>query len=216
VSSLKILAETETWLVLDKPAGLSVHNESPNVLTLLKERDPKFEYHLAHRLDQETSGVLLVAKNAKTAGILSEALQGSSTEKRYVAILRGALKTPNADWAWDLSDKAEGRKNPQGLAKDRKNCRTLITVLKSNAYFSLVECEILTGRQHQIRKHAALAKHPLVGDGRYNDPKYNQRMAETYGSPRMFLHARELRILIDGTDHVFEAPLPPEFAALLP
>jgi RluA family pseudouridine synthase len=213
--SLKILAETETWLVVDKPAGLSVHNESPNVLTLLKERDSRCDYHLVHRLDQETSGVLLIAKRPDVAARFMDALAAGSSEKYYVAVLRGKMKTENADWTWALTDKAEGRKNPQGMSKDRKPCRTLVKVLNSSDYLSLVECQILTGRQHQVRKHAALAKHAIVGDRRYNDPKYNERIAELYKTERMFLHARSLKIFIDGQMQMFTAEVPGEFLRMV-
>jgi tRNA pseudouridine65 synthase len=213
--NFKVIKETGEWIVIDKPAGLSVHNDKINVLTLLQKRNPRVDFHLVHRLDQETSGVLLVAKDAEVAATLSEEMRQDSTEKRYQAVLRGKMKTESADWKWSLSDKAEGRKNPQGLSKDRKDCETLVKVIKSNDYFTLVECEILTGRQHQIRKHAAIAKHAIVGDKRYNDPTYNERMAGIYGTERMFLHASELKIEINGKEQVFKAELPREFTALL-
>jgi len=212
---IQVLHETSTWMVIDKPAGLSVHNEKENVLSVLHKKNPRLQLHPVHRLDQETSGILLLAKDAEVAATLSEALQQESTHKKYQAVLRGVMKTENATWDWQLSDKAEGRKNPQGLSKDRKDCRTLVKVLRKNDYFTLVECEILTGRQHQIRKHAALAKHAIVGDKRYNDPKYNERMAELYKTERMFLHAAELKIKLNGKEWAFTSPLPKEFSNLL-
>lgn len=214
---LKILQESADWLVIDKPVGLSVHNEKVNVLTLLTQvkRNPNLSFHPVHRLDAETSGVLLVAKDAEVAAKLAEEMQKESCEKKYVALLRGEMEKDTAVWDQKLSDKAEGRKNPQGLLKDRKNCETRVRVVEKTKYFTLVECEILTGRQHQIRKHAALAKHAIVGDHRYNDPKYNERIESIYGTDRMFLHANELRLRISGREVVFTAPLPAEFKALL-
>lgn len=213
---LKILQESADWLVIDKPVGLSVHNEKVNVLTLLTQikRNPNLSFHAVHRLDAETSGVLLVAKDAEVAAKLSEEMQKDS-RKLYQAVLRGEMKEDETSWDWKLSDKAEGRKNPQGLLKDRKDCETLVRVIEKNKYFTLAECEILTGRQHQIRKHSALAKHAIVGDARYNDPKYNERIAGIYDTDRMFLHAAELRMRIDGREQVFKAPLPAEFKALM-
>lgn len=217
MKSLKILQESADWLVVDKPVGLSVHNDKMNVLTLLHElkRNPNLSFHAVHRLDAETSGVLLVAKDAEIAAKLAEEMQKDSCHKTYHALLRGEMKEDSVHWDWKLSDKAEGRKNPQGLSKDRKNCETLARVVEKNKYFSLVECEILTGRQHQIRKHAAIAKHAIVGDPRYNEPKYNERIAGLYGTDRMFLHASELRLHIAGREMVFHSPLPAEFRALL-
>ncbi|MNL43006.1 Ribosomal large subunit pseudouridine synthase C [compost metagenome] len=74
--------------------------------------------------------------------------------------------------------------------------------------------QLLTGRQHQIRKHAAIAKHAIVGDPRYNDPKYNSKMAQFYQNDRMFLHARKLQITIEGRLQTFETELPLDFKAL--
>jgi len=217
MKNLKILQESADWLVIDKPVGLSVHNEKVNVLTVLTQikRNPNLSFHPVHRLDAETSGVLLVAKDAEIAAKLSEEMQKDSCHKKYVALLRGEMDKDNAVWDWKLSDKAEGRKNPQGLLKDRKNCITNVKVVEKTKYFTLAECEILTGRQHQIRKHAALAKHAIVGDHRYNDPKYNERIAGIYGTERMFLHASELRMRISGREVIFTAPLPADFKALL-
>lgn len=216
MSPLKILHETSEWLVVDKPAGLSVHNATPNVLTLLQQERPGVSLHLVHRLDQETSGVLLLAKNPKMAAQLMEVMNQNSTSKKYQAVLRGKMKEISASWQWALTDKAEGRKNPQGISKDRKPCTTLVKTLQSNDYFTWVECEILTGRQHQIRKHSAIAKHAIVGDSRYNDPKYNERIAGLYNTTRMFLHAFELKITIDKREWVFQSPPPPEFKTLFP
>lgn len=215
--NLKILQESADWLVIDKPVGLSVHNEKVNVLTVLTQvkRNPNLSFHPVHRLDAETSGVLLVAKDAEVAAKLSEEMQKDSCHKKYVALLRGEMEKDAVVWDQKLSDKAEGRKNPQGLLKDRKTCETHVKVLEKTKYFSLVECEIRTGRQHQIRKHAALAKHAIVGDHRYNDPKYNERIASIYDTDRMFLHASELRLRIAGREVVFKAPLPLDFKVLL-
>lgn len=217
MKTIKILQESADWLIVDKPVGLSVHNEKVNVLTLLQQakRNPNLSFHAVHRLDAETSGVLLVAKDAEVAAKLAEEMQKENCHKLYQAILRGELDKDEVLWDWKLSDKAEGRKNPQGLSRDRKDCQTAAKVLQKTKYFTLVECEIMTGRQHQIRKHAAIAKHPIVGDHRYNEPKYNERIAGIYGTDRMFLHASELKMKISGREMVFTSPLPAEFKALL-
>ena len=123
--------------------------------------------------------------------------------KTYRALLRGGWKDKDLALTWDLplSDKAEGRKNPQGKASDRKNCITHVQVVRTNQYFTEVLCEIKTGRQHQIRKHAALAKHAILGDTRYNDDSYNEKMGKMYKTSRMFLHAEELKFNFQGKDY---------------
>lgn len=213
---IPIVEKSKNWVVIDKPSGVSVHNEGLDVRVLLKKQLTPGTYHdiyPVHRLDKETSGLLVVALEQETAANLSEQFQTHKVEKTYFALLRGEMpvSTDWQEWATPISDKAEGRKNPQGLLKDRIEARTLYKVKESNKYFSLVEVRLLTGRQHQIRKHAALARHAIVGDTRYGDQKYNERMAHIYQTDRMFLHAARLTILMNGYKHSFEAPLPLEF-----
>lgn len=214
--TLAIVFQGHDWLIINKPAGVSVHNDIGDVRTLLKKQLPPGSFediYPVHRLDKETSGLLLLATQAKTAAALAEQFQNHKTEKIYFAILRGTLPVADQwlEWSMPLSDKAEGRRNPQGMTRDRVEAKTRYRVVKSNKYFSLIEVELLTGRQHQIRKHAVLAKHQIVGDTRYGDAKYNARIAEMYKTNRMFLHAARLSLEIEGKLHTFEAPLPPEF-----
>lgn len=218
--NLPIIAHGPSWLVINKPSGVSVHNDPQDVVQLLRKqlKAGTFEdIHPVHRLDKETSGLLLIALNAKAAKDLAEKFQARDCKKIYFALLRGSIPPSELWQSWNqpISDKAEGRKNPQGLAKDRVEAHTDFHVVKSSKYFSLIEVKLMTGRQHQIRKHSALAKHSIVGDARYGDPKYNERMADLYGTERMFLHAARLKISIDGQEHVFEAPLPEDFEKLL-
>jgi tRNA pseudouridine65 synthase len=216
--TIQILSETKDYLVINKPAGVTVHNDPNDVRALLSRqlKNIKMENIFpVHRLDKETSGVLLLALNSTTAKNLATAFQEKTCQKTYVAVLRGTGLAANGVWNQPISDKAEGWKNPQGLSKDRVEAQTRFRVLQENNYFSLIEAEILTGRQHQIRKHATLSKHAIVGDTRYGEKKYNDRMSEMYKTSRMFLHALRLKIPIDGKEHVFEAPLPEEFSVLV-
>lgn len=217
---LPVIKKSKAWMVINKPSGVSVHNEANDVVNLLKKQLPPDSYtdiHPVHRLDKETSGLLLIALEKTTAAALAEQFQARQSEKFYFAVLRGPMTVCEEwqEWSFPITDKAEGRKNPQGLAKDRIEAKSLYRVKKSNKFFSLVEVKLLTGRQHQIRKHAAIAKHAIVGDSRYGDPKYNEKMAKIYDTDRMFLHAFRLSIVIDGKTETFEAPLPEEFEKLL-
>lgn len=214
-----ILAEGLDWLAIHKPAGVSVHNDPQDVLHLLKKQltDAKYQnMHLAHRLDKETSGVLLLALNPSRAKDLAEIFQRRDCVKIYHAALRGPLPPSEnwQNWSWPLTDKAEGRQNPQGISKDRVEAQTKYRVVKASKFLTLVEVELLTGRQHQIRKHAAIAKHAIVGDPRYNENKYNDRMAHIYGTDRMFLHASSLSFVLDNKKVELHAPLPLEFEKL--
>ena len=217
---LPILAQGTSWIVINKPVGVSVHNDPQDVCALLRQqlKPGTFEdLFLVHRLDKETSGVLILALNSKAAKELAEQFQSKTCEKIYTAILRGTLKISDKtsseweSWTKPISDKAEGRKNPQGASKDRISARTDYRLIKSSQYLSMIEVKLFTGRQHQIRKHSAMDNHSIVGDSRYGDSKYNSRMSDIYGTDRMFLHARSLKIFIEGSEHLFEAPIPKEF-----
>ncbi|MBV2168060.1 MAG: RNA pseudouridine synthase [Bdellovibrio sp.] len=216
---LPVVEKSKHWLIINKPTGISVHNEAGDVRSILKKQLHPGTFHdiyPVHRLDKETSGLLVVATEQEAAASLSEQFQNHKAEKMYYAVLRGPMDVSDEwqEWAFPISDKAEGRKNPQGLLKDRIEAKTLYRVLESNKFFSLVELRLLTGRQHQIRKHSALAKHAIVGDPRYNDPTYNSKMAKIYGNDRMYLHAFRLTLPIGGRVQTFETPVPPDFKKL--
>ncbi|WP_413586961.1 RluA family pseudouridine synthase [Bdellovibrio sp. HCB274] len=211
MNSLEIIARGDGWLVINKPPGTSVHNDPRDVCHLLEKQliPGSFEgIHPVHRLDKETSGLLVIALNTRMAKQLAEQFQARTCEKYYYALLRGSMPVSEEwqHWNTPITDKAEGRSNPQGLSKDRVEARTDFKVIKSDQYTSLIEVRLYTGRQHQIRKHSALAKHGILGDARYGDPKFNKRIAEIYKTDRMFLHAGKLKITIDGKEHTFEAP----------
>jgi len=192
---IPVLLETSEIIAVDKPVSISVHNnEDPlNLLKLLKSRFGG-ELYPIHRLDKETSGIQLFAKSSEAAKNWSHEFQTKNVVKIYCGITKGIFQKTEGVWLDSLTDKSEGRKNPQGNPRDRIACETRYRVLKNNRFFSFLEFNLITGRQHQIRKHSALQNHPLLGDPRYNDPKYNQKMANIYRTERMFLHCQEIEI----------------------
>lgn len=195
--------ENESFIVLFKPQGVSTHNQSPSLLDYLQQN--KKPEHFINRLDAETSGLVLIAKNEKLHDLLRQSLEIGS--KKYRALLRGSLDSETGAqiiWSWPISDKAEGRRNPQGESTHRKESLTQVRLIRKNKYFSEVEIILKTGRQHQIRKHSSLAKHALVGDSRYNDPKYNQKINEIYNDPRMQLEAESLQFTFEKKNYSFE------------
>lgn len=212
-SEVPVIFKTDSWMAVNKPGGLSVHNSEDlqNLIELLKIQTRQNRIFPAHRLDKETSGVQVVAFNEKTARELAEEFQDRNVEKFYVGVLRGELPNDGQSWNLPLTDKGEGRKNPAGLSKDRVPCETKYTILKTSRYFTLCQFQLMTGRQHQIRKHCALARHALVGDARYGDPKYNQKMANFYKTDRLFLHASSLFL----GNQKLSAPIPKEFDQLI-
>jgi 23S rRNA-/tRNA-specific pseudouridylate synthase len=202
---IKILEENEFFLILNKPAGTSVHNESPSLVEFLTKN--KKPLHFVNRLDRETSGLVLVAKKPEIHDQLNDALDNG--QKLYRALLRGPWKKPQkkANWTSPLTDKAEGRKNPKGLAAGRVACESQVELVRTNNYFSEVVVKLLTGRQHQIRKHAAIAGLPIVGDNRYNEKTYNDKIKVRYENERMWLHAEKLEFEFNKKKYNFENKL---------
>ncbi|MES2963657.1 MAG: RNA pseudouridine synthase [Bdellovibrionota bacterium] len=218
-----ILTAGPGWLAVNKPAGLSVHNDpSGDALSLAKyclEQDEELgrvtsfdSLSPAHRLDKETSGVLIFATTRASASLLQQTFAEADTraKKIYRAVVKGAIESEGR-WTSPITDKAEGRENPAGKSAERKPSDTRFRVVKSNTYLTELEIDLATGRQHQIRKHAALAKHPVVGDRRYGDPKHAKMIEMKLGVGRMLLHALSLELTAGSLRIEAEAPRPREF-----
>ena len=211
-----VLGETPDWLVATKPYAASVHEGEDSLLEQLRSGAGRAALYPVHRIDASTTGVVMFAKSAATAAHLQEALRAETTRKLYTGILMGEL-CGSGRWTQPLTRRAEGRKNPAGSPKTaRVSASTGYRVLAADARLSLVELSLdVAGRTHQIRRHAALGRHPVVGDRRYGEPRHCSRIERTFGFGRVALHASRLRIRIDGVDHLFEAPLPAAWDAIL-
>ena len=214
---IPVLAIGKGWLVVDKPAGLTVHNAAGRDLCSLTlaqiqkdaalkgqmDMDPDFGVNPVHRLDKETSGVMLLAVNRERFRFFSNQFESRQVKKQYVAILHGRLEKPEENdpwgtWDWSLSETAGGRDHPEG-AGNRKDSQTRYRVLDHSAHYTMVEVELLTGRTHQIRRHAKLSGHPVVGDARYGSMRAINYLKRSAGFDRLALHARSLTLqLPDG------------------
>lgn len=209
---IKILATGEGWLAVDKPAGTSVHNDpgrdlcSTLSIRLHKDADlktstgldEKSHLHAAHRLDRETSGVILLAGGRSVLSHFAAQFEARTVDKHYTAILHGHLLLSDSPdrwnaWKWPLTKTAGGRKNPRGNGP-RKECTTLFRALANSSHYTLVECRLLTGRKHQIRRHAKLAGHPVVGDRRYGSKRAVQLLSAQCNFNRLGLHSTRLKI----------------------
>ncbi len=206
---IPILFHYKDWLVVDKPHGLSIHNnEDPdNLVKVLSSQLSLESLFPVHRLDKETSGVQVFALNKESAQTLSGEFQAHRVQKTYWGLVKGVLKVKKGLWDKPLTDKAEGRKSPQGLARNRVPCATEYKVIQESSYLSLCEFRLLTGRQHQIRKHCALINHPLVGDARYGSQALNMKIKQIYQNDRMYLHCMEMVL----AGHKLESKTIPEF-----
>jgi 23S rRNA pseudouridine955/2504/2580 synthase len=218
-----VLFEDEALLVIDKPAGVAVHGGSGvafGVIEQLREARPHGKFlELVHRLDRETSGILMLAKKRAALVGLHEQIRQNTMDKRYYACAHG-------DWASDwgrrravkeplhkyLTPEGERRVRvqPDGLAS-----HTVFNLVERWPEYVLLEAELKTGRTHQIRVHLAHLGLPIVGDAKYGDFALNKALARPGANPgikRMFLHAHRLKIThpITGEPLQFEAPLPAE------
>ncbi len=209
---IEILYRDQNILAVNKPNGFSVHNTEDhlNLMDLVKNQCNLTEVFPVHRLDKETSGIQILALNSESASRYATEFQNQKTIKIYHGVVRGQLENQTGNWTQPLTDKAEGRKNPQGISSQRVPCQTSYKTIQGSKYFTRCQFHLHTGRQHQIRKHAAINGHHLVGDQRYGDQKYNQKIAQLYQSSRMFLHCEELHIL--GLQ--INCPPPKEMSAL--
>jgi len=216
-----IIYEDKRLLVINKPSGLAVHGGSGlsfgliEALRALRPDAPFLE--LAHRLDRETSGCLLIAKKRSALRSVHELLRHNRVDKRYLALLKG-------EWTGgERAIEAPLRKNTLKsgerivrVASDGKPALSRFIPLVVRAQASLVEVKLETGRTHQIRVHAAFAGHPIAGDQKYGDNQFNSAMRE-HGLRRLFLHARGLQFTMpdDGQRVNVQAPLSDELKTVL-
>ncbi|MFX1761586.1 RluA family pseudouridine synthase [Paraburkholderia sp. A1RI-2L] len=223
-----VLYEDEALLVIDKPAGVAVHGGSGvafGVIEQLREARPHGKFlELVHRLDRETSGVLMLAKKRAALVGLHEQMRDNKTDKRYYACVHGEWAS---DWGRRRAVKEPLHKylTPEGerrvrVQPDGQPSHTVFNLVERWPGYALVEAELKTGRTHQIRVHLAHLGLPIVGDAKYGDFALNKALARTGAKPgvkRMFLHAHRLKLThpITGAPLQFEAPLPPELRSFV-
>ena len=201
------------WAV-DKPSGMLVHRgwgRDAVVLLDVLARMHRGALHPLHRLDRQTSGVVLIALDEKTARDMSARFEQGTIEKRYLALVRGQ---PPAEGCVDqpLPRREDGPRVP---AESR--FRTLVTAAVEPRTVSLVEVRPLTGRPHQVRRHMKHLGHPLIGDANYGKGPLNRAFRERYGLSRLALHASSLAFFHPALGHRVEvhAPLPEDLVTPL-
>ncbi len=216
-----VMYEDERLVVVDKPAGLIVHAGSGSafgVIELLRELyRQEQDLHLIHRLDKETSGCLLIAKNMAVLRRVNHALKNGDVEKEYDALFQGRLQEKKIRVDTSLqrhrNRHGEGRVRVEGTGKTALSEFEPVTVYQDATH---VKVRIATGRTHQIRVHAGSIGHPIAGDGKYGDREFNRKMRAA-GLKRMFLHAGKLSVpaLKETGEYQFTAPLPADLDAVL-
>lgn len=169
-----ILAQGNGWLAVYKPASVTVHNDkgADLISAVEKELGAESKVFLINRLDFGTSGIVMIGTSKKSASHIQQQFEKRTVRKTYFAIGRRAkeskvLVNTEGVWKWYLTKRAEGRSNPQGYQKKRVPCKTnwhAKSIDEETVFFTL---EPQSGRKHQLRRHAALAGWPLIGDDRY-------------------------------------------------
>ncbi|HVW71101.1 MAG TPA: RluA family pseudouridine synthase [Steroidobacteraceae bacterium] len=217
-----IVYEDERLLVVDKPSGVAVHGGSGisfGVIEALRALHPGETLELAHRLDRDTSGCLLIARNMATLRILHALLreEGSAFEKRYLALVKGQwdLGKKRIDVPLRTDTRVGGERTVRADASGKPSLSEFRPVQFFRKRATLMEVSLLTGRTHQIRVHAQHAGHPVAGDEKYGDEAFNAEMKDL-GLKRMFLHAHSVSFEWPGGGlFSVNTPLPPELAAVV-
>ncbi len=219
---LDILFQDDVLLIINKPAGMAVHGGSGislGVIEQLRAQYPDWKFlELAHRLDRETSGVLLLAKKRKALVELHRQIREGTVEKRYYALVKGKWVNIRQNVKLILSKYMTADGERRVAVVNKKNViksidsHTIFTLNKTWDDFSLLEAELKTGRTHQIRVHLAHLGFPIAGDDKYGDFALNKRLAKKQQEiflPRMFLHAFKTVIThpTSGERLSIEAPL---------
>ena len=223
-----IIYEDDALLVIDKPAGIAVHGGSGvsfGIIEQIRRARPEARYlELVHRLDKDTSGLLMIAKKRSALVKLHEAIRNDHPKKIYLAL--GVGKLPNDSFHVKLPlfkyTGAQGEKMVR-VSEDGQSAHTIFCVLNrfsddllhqvGLSHLTLVQATLKTGRTHQIRVHLQSQQCPIAGDERYGDYQANKRL-QKLGLKRMFLHAAELHLdhPLTGEKLILKAPLPQDLA----
>lgn len=223
VGPLQVVYEDDALLVIDKPAGLVVHpapgHEHDTLVDALLAHIPDLDTSdhptrpgIVHRLDKDTSGLMVIAKTPESHMALAEQMKAHETIKRYLALAEGQFSVAEGVVEAPIGRDPRNRQRMAvvSLAAGGREARTRFRVLRQVRGRSYLELQLETGRTHQIRVHLAAIHHPVVGDTVYGRPQAPR-------PPRQFLHAAHLEFEhpTTGAHRVFDSPLPPDLATFL-
>lgn len=220
-AEFSILFEDSHLLIIDKPAGVAVHGGSGisyGVIEQLRAARPEAKFlELVHRLDRETSGILLLAKKRSALTNLHEQIREGKLDKRYLALVHGDWKNGRQHVKLPLFKYTtpDGERRVRVQA-DGAPSHTVFNLIRRYGEFALLEAELKTGRTHQIRVHLASSGFPIAGDDKYGDFALNRALQKADGArgalKRMFLHAFQITFTHpeSGEPVTLRAPLPPE------
>jgi len=213
-----VIFEDRHFLVIDKPPGVASHGGSGvshGAIELMRAARPREHLELVHRLDRDTSGVLVFARTRAGLVGLQAAIRAGAVTKQYLCLMLGHPPRARFDVNVPLRKSVlQGGERMVRVAEDGKPALTFFREVDQYPGARLMQATLGTGRTHQIRVHAAHAGHPLAGDPKYGDREANKRFREL-GLHRMFLHASHLGFDLDGQSYGFSAPLPDDLKTFL-
>ncbi|HLI16760.1 MAG TPA: RluA family pseudouridine synthase [Rhodanobacteraceae bacterium] len=213
-----VIFEDRDFLAIDKPAGIASHGGSGitfGAIELLRAARPKDHLELAHRLDRDTSGVLVFARSRRGLVGLQDLIRHGETKKQYLCLMTGTLHRAKFDVNAPLRKSVlSGGERMVRVDEAGKPALTFFREIERYADASLVEATLATGRTHQIRVHAAYAGYPLAGDPKYGEHEANKHFREL-GLKRLFLHAARFEFELGERAYSFSAPLPNDLRAVL-
>jgi 23S rRNA pseudouridine955/2504/2580 synthase len=220
MKGINVLFEDEKLLILDKPAGLPVQGGAgikvslDSLLAEMYKDKPHSRPLLVHRLDKDTSGVLVTAKTKKSAALCSAFFASPSFKKRYIALCAGKCKTSGTI---EESLVVKGREVTAKTSYRRLGSADLPDTGPVPGTVSLLELQPATGRMHQIRRHLEQIHLPILGDDKYGNFALNKRLKKTLGLKKLLLHAASIQLpdsLVKGGMEI-SAPLPDYFVSIL-
>jgi len=216
-----VIFQDKHLLVIDKPAGVAVHGGSGmsfGVIEALRASRPRETLELVHRLDRDTSGCLLIARDRATLTGLHALIRNGGMHKTYLALVAGSwqLGTKRIDAPLATDNRQHGERHVRIAAAGKDSVSVFKPIQFFGSLATLMEVDIPTGRTHQIRVHASFAGHPLLGDDKYGDRDKNTEL-KAHGLKRTFLHAQSVAFDWPGSGVPFHvsAPLPAELSAVL-
>lgn len=202
VRKLKVLLEDDWMMAVDKPSGMAVHTGSgisggtvvDYVRAYLGPRAVRNDFAAspAHRLDRETSGVLLVAKRRPAMVHFTEVFTHGQAAKRYITLVKGKMPRQAGLIDLPLAEHQQTAASRALRGVNMQEARTRYHVLRQGSDAALLECTLETGRTHQIRRHLAALGHPVAGDKKYGDFAFNREARARWGLKRLFLHAQRI------------------------
>lgn len=225
---LDIIHETEDYLIINKPPNMVVHpstqsQEGTLVNALLAYCKDSLSGiggierpGIVHRLDKDTSGLIVIAKNDYAHHYFSEMFAQKTIKKTYIALVKGRMPSESGTIDAPIGRRHTDRKK-MGISIQGKKAVTHYTEQAFYGNCSLLKLTIETGRTHQIRVHVSSLQHPIIGDVTYGDPKINKQFKKEHNSQRMFLHAHELTFIPpkEKSSKTFKAPLPEDLQEVI-